>query len=60
MKDNINIINIECLNCKNTFPEYYNMEDGCSALPFCCSECYVEYHSIERKRERKLNEIINI
>jgi len=52
-------VEIECPFCDEKFITYQWICDG-TTTEYCCGEdCYNEYHSKEKRRERKLNKLLN-
>lgn len=50
---------INCINCNDQFLTYWWIEEGMPVEMFCCSECMEEYYSIESRRDRLIENIIN-
>ena len=47
-----------CFYCDKEYSSYIQIDSG-YIKDWCCSEeCYVDYHSVEKKRERKLENIL--
>ena len=47
-----------CFYCDKEYTSYIQIDSG-YIQDWCCSEeCYLDYHSVENKRERKLENIL--
>ena len=51
-------IEIDCPHCNGKFITYQWICDGTIIEFFCSEECYIDYYSIEKVRERKLEKIL--
>jgi hypothetical protein len=52
-------VEIECPFCDQKFITYQWICDGTTTEWCCGPDCYNEYHSTEKKRERILNKLLN-
>jgi len=51
-------VELKCPFCNNWFITYQWIHDG-TTTEFCCGEdCYKDYHSLDKVRERKLESIL--
>lgn len=52
-------VDVQCANCDDFYTTYQMIHDG-SIQQYCCSQdCCNEYHSVRKKRERRLNILLN-
>lgn len=58
MKDYQIEVEVECPLCNDKFITYQMICDGSVSQYYCSEDCYKDYYSLEKVRERKLENIL--